>query len=466
MTHDVAIIGGGVSGLATAHDLARLGYDVIVLERQVDIGGKALSRRFGGFLMECGPSTVNAAVPEALAYAEELGIASSAVGLGAGVLKRYLYDAHKLAGISIHPLGFFLSGYLSLTARVSILAEAFRPRHLGDADETVFDFARRRFGEEFARKVMDPLCAGIFMGDSRQLTVADTFRKLPEMERIHGSVLRAILTAGRRSEPGRRLFSWADGVGTLPRRLAVGLGASVRTGVTVLRIDRSGSGFRISTAGGAFAARVVVLAVQPHVAAQLLERLDPDAAAAAGDIAAPPVTVVFLGYRRSQIAHPLDGLGYLATADSGSLISGVQFCSTMFARRAPEGYVAIACYIGGMRNPEAALLPSAAIEPAVHAHLAGILGISGQPVLARSRHWTCGLPQYTAGHGTRREVFESTPARTSGVYLTGNYLGGVSVGQCLSTARRTAEAVARNVCPGAVRGTRLSGRGECHSLHA
>ncbi|MBZ0216407.1 MAG: protoporphyrinogen oxidase [Fimbriimonadaceae bacterium] len=442
MTLDVAIIGGGVSGLATAHDLIHLGYDVLVLERQAGVGRKAMSRRFGGFLMECGPSTVNAAAPAALAYANELGIASSALGLGAGVRKRYLHDAHKLTGVSAHPLGFLLSTYLSLPARISMLVEALRPRHLGDADETVFEFARRRFGEEFARKIMDPLCAGIFMGDARQLTIADTFPKLPEMERAHGSVIRAILAARRGSQPGRRLFSWADGIAALPRRLAEGLGARVRTGVVVTDIRRAAGGFRIVTARhGGFTTRCVVLAVQPHIAAQLLEPLDPDAASAAGDITAPPVAVAFLGYRRSQIAHPLDGLGYLATANSGSFISGAQFCSTMFAGRAPKGHVAIACYIGGMRNPEAALLPSPAIETAVHAELTGLLGISGRPVLARSCHWAYGLPQYTAGHGARRQVFEDMPKRTSGVYLTGNYLGGVSVGQCLSAARRTAEAV-------------------------
>lgn len=442
MTFDAVIIGGGISGLAVAHDLMRQRHDVLVLERQAQAGGKALSHRIGGFLMECGPSTVNAAIPAVADYTAELELEAQVRPLGAEVRRRYLLDENGLSGISTHPLGFLLSPYLPLRARLSIMAEALRPPRPGGADESVFDFTARRFGAEFARKVMDPLCAGIFMGDARRLTVADTFPRLCEMERTQGSVIRAILSARRASQPGRRLFSWAEGIGTLPRCLAARLGGRVRTGAAVRRIERAGDGLRIVVAGqGAITARAVVLAVQPHVAAGLLERLDADGAAAAGEIAAPPVTVVFLGYPRTRVAHPLDGLGYLAASDAGALISGAQFCSTMFSGRAPEDHVAIACYIGGARHPEAAGLPPAEIEQLAHAELSRVLGIAGPPVLIRSRHWPCGLPHFTAGHARRREVLSDTPGRTRGLFVTGNFLAGVSVGHCLDGARRTARQV-------------------------
>jgi oxygen-dependent protoporphyrinogen oxidase len=436
MTRDVVVIGAGISGLSAAYELMRQGRDVVVLERQVTVGGNAISERIDGFLMEHGPSTMNAAVPEALEVSRDLDLTASSMDLGANVRKRYLLDGGKLNGISVHPLGFFTSGYLSLPARLSMLGEIMRPRRVSHADETIYDFSRRRLGDEFARKVMDPLAAGLFMGDSRALSVSAVFPRLVEFERKFGSVTRAVINARRGSQPGRRLFSWPEGIGTLPRRLARILGARVHTGTTVKRIAPLASGFEIETAAeGTIRARSVILAVQPHVAAALLENVEPEAAEAAGTIPAPPVGVVYLGYRRAQVSHPLDGLGFLSTRDENRAISGAQFCSTMFDGRAPEGHVAISCYVGGARNPELARLPERDMVGLVHEELSGMLGIKGPPVLSRVRHWARGLPQYNLGHPDRRRVMESADERMPGLILTGNYLRGVSIANCLASAR-------------------------------
>jgi oxygen-dependent protoporphyrinogen oxidase len=420
MTYDVVVIGAGVSGLSTAYELMRHGHDVAVLERQVAVGGNTISERFDGFLMEHGPSTMHAVMPEAREFARELDLETSCLDLGENVRKRYLLDAGKLSGISVHPLGFFASGYLSLPARLSMLGEIMRPRRKSGSDETLYEFTRRRFGDEFARKVMEPLAAGLFMGDSKALSVGAVFPRLIDFEQKHGSVTRAVIKAKRGSQPGKRLFSWPGGMGTLPQRLAQLL-------------------FEIETvSAGTLRARAVVLAVQPHVAAALLENLEPETCEAAGSIAAPPIGVAYLGYRRAQVSHPLDGLGFLSTKDDDRVISGAQFCSTMFEGRAPDGYVSISCYVGGARNPALAGLPAKEMAGLVHEELSDVLGIKGAPVLSRVRHWARGLPQYNLGHLDRREVIERANDRLPGLMLTGNYLQGVSITNCLVSARQTA----------------------------
>ena len=148
--------------------------------------------------------------------------------------------------------------------------------------------------------------------------------------------------------------------------------------------------------------------------------------------------MVFLGYARGQVSHPLDGLGFLSTKGAGQVISGAQFSSTMFDGRAPAGHVAVSCYVGGARAPELARMGQAELVNAVHGELAGLIGITGEPLVARTRHWPRGLPQYTIGHVARREVIASTHRRVPGLYLTGNYLSGVSVASCLDQARLTA----------------------------
>ena len=454
---DVVIIGAGVSGLATARALTARGLAVTVLERQRGIGGNARSDRQRGFLMELGPTTMNAAQPGLLDRLAPLGLDTARLPLGPDVRKRYLADAGRLHGISVNPSGFLLSSYLSLPARARMMAEMLIPRRqdtagratagrntarAGTGEESVHAFASRRFGRAFADKVLDPMVAGIFMGDSHEISVNGAFPRLARMEARHGSVIRAVLAAKRGSEPGRALFSWADGIGTLPR--ALGRGALVRTGVAATRLLRHGGGFAIETNQGRLSARAVVLATQPHVTAALVEPLDPDAAAAAGAIPAPPVAIAFFGYRRAQVAHPLDGLGFLATRGA-SILSGAQFPSTMFPGRAPEGHVAISAYVGGARNPDLARLPAASLLPLVEAELRGLLGITGRPVISLAHGWPIGLPHYTLGHAGRRAVLEALPRRQNGLYLTGNYLSGVSVAACLEQAQKVAQEVAEDL---------------------
>jgi len=442
---DVVVIGGGISGLATAHSLMQQGLDVQLLERQATPGGNAISERFDGFLMEHGPTTFNASVPGASEHIAALGLLGNASDLGPDVKNRYLRDQGRLTGISARPAGFLLSNYLSPGARLSMLFEAVRPRRKNGAEESIHDFTSRRFGREFADKVIEPMAAGLFMGDSHALSINGAFARLAEMEQEHGSIIRAILKARTGSEPGRHLYSWRDGIGTIPTILAQRLGTRVQTGVTVTGLRKTLQGFEVKTSQAAVMARAVVLAVQPHVAASLLEPLDPDAAIAAGDITAPPVNVVFLGYRRAQVAHPLDGLGFLSTKDPARIISGAQFVSTMYEGRAPDGHVAISAYAGGARNPELARLDEAALVNEVHKELADLLGIKGAPMMHRTRRWALGLPQYELGHPTRVAALNSTPARVPGLFVTGNFMRGISVANCLNSADETARLVAEDV---------------------
>ena len=441
--HEVIVIGGGISGLATAHDLALRGLDVHLLERQVRVGGNAISERFDGFLMEHGPTTVNASVPEAVEQINALGLLDQAHDLGPNAKQRYLRDGGKLTGIAASLMGFFKSNYLSKTARLRILMEGLIPRNKSGNEETIHAFVARRFGREFADKVMEPMAAGIFMGDSKQLSISGAFPKLAEMEQELGSITRGVLRAKRGSEPGRHLYSWDDGIATIPQTLVAELGARVHTGVTVLGLCKTATGFRVETSHGTRMARAVVLAVQPHVAVSLLENIDPDGAAATDQIAAPPINVAFFGYRREQVEHPLDGLGFLSTKDEGRILSGAQFASTMYPGRAPDGYVSISAYAGGVRNPELATMPTAELTEQMHKELAEMLGIKGAPVVTKTRRWALGLPQYTIGHTARQSVFMQTPERVEGLFVTGNYTQGVSVANCLKSAAGTAADVAK-----------------------
>ncbi len=459
MTLDVAVIGGGVSGLAVAYELVSRGHEVVVLERQVRAGGNAVSERIGGFLMEHGPSSVNAASP-ATALSEMLGIDGLRCDLGPQACYRYLTGGGRLHRVSAHPFGFLSSGYLSLRARLRLLTELLVPpgsaeteeaeTEEAETEESVADFCSRRFGAEFTERVIDPLVGGLFAGRAAELSMPAVFPDLLEMERRHGSITRAVLRrrlAGAKM-PGGRLQSWADGMGTLPAALARALGPALRTGVAVRRIRVHPGGFHIEAgaagvAAGVIKARSVVIATQPHVAATLLEGLDDIAADAAATIDAPPLAVVFLGFRRAQVDHPLDGLGYLTPQREERALTGALFCSSMFPGRAPEGHVALAGYIGGARAPEAALAAPEDLIAETRAEFQDLLGARGEPVLARVRQWPRGLPQYRLGHGRVVAALHDSHARRPGLFVTGNYLTGPAVGACVAKGLETAAWVDR-----------------------
>jgi oxygen-dependent protoporphyrinogen oxidase len=238
--------------------------------------------------------------------------------------------------------------------------------------------------------------------------------------------------------PGRRLFSWRHGVASLPRALERNLGDALRTGVAVQGLERRRRGFRLLTSEGELNARAVVIATQPHVVAALIETLDPTAAEAAAGVAAPPLAVVYLGYRRQQVEHALDGLGFLAAADEGRTLNGAHFCSTMFAHRAPAGHVALSAYFGGARKPDLGRLPADDLLALARREFADLVGARGEPVLARLRHWPRGLPQYAAGHAERVQDLTALSHREPGLFLTGNYFRGPSVATCLELAGETA----------------------------
>jgi len=439
---DVAIIGAGISGLTAAYELKRQGHQVMVLERQVRSGGNAISENINGFLMEHGPSTVNVAVSEVQELSKSLGLENATVQLSDDVKHRYLVKDGTLSGISTHPLGFLTSNYLSVAGRLRLLAEAFVATDEGAADETINQYFTRRFGTEFASRIIDPLVGGVYAGRSDELSIKSIFPKLVNMERTYGSVSMAVLIRRLQGHvmPAKRLYSWSDGIGSLPKALTGTLSRNIHTGVTVCKVRPTGAGFEIDTVGaGRISARSIVIATQPHVASALLENVSPIAAEATSEIAAPPLAVVFLGYKRAAVDHRLDGLGYLSASGEGRPLTGAQFSSSMFPGRAPKGHVALTGYLSGTRTPEISRMGEKDLINLAEHEFKDLLGVHGRYDVARVRSWPRGLPQYGVGHQSRVEKIGGISQEMPGLFVTGNYLIGPSVGACVSNARDVAE---------------------------
>jgi oxygen-dependent protoporphyrinogen oxidase len=440
---DVAVVGGGISGLAAGWALACRGLRVRVFERRAAVGGRIASERAGGFLMEHGPNMLVTPAERAERLIRECGIAGARVERGPDVRHRFIVRGGQARALPLDPARFFTSGFFTLRGRLRFLAEAFIPPV--PADETIAQFAARRFGREFLDYVVDPLVGGLQAGNPEGLSVASVFPRLKRLEAGSGSVIRALLgarLAGRAPsefDPRRRqLISFREGMATLPRALAAALGDRVVTGAQVAGLRPVRAGFRLKVNGADVSAAAVVIALPAYAAARLIEPLDAGAAQAAGSIAHPPLAVVFLGYPPDAIRHPLDGLGVLMPRVERRGVLGMLFSSTLFPGRAPPGQAAITAYVGGAREPDLALQPAEALTHGVHQEMRALFRARLKPQLARVRYWRHGLPQPALGHGTRLARLRALEAAFPGLYLTGNYFGGASTAACIDEALGTA----------------------------
>ncbi len=447
---DVAIAGGGVTGLTLAYLLQKAGLRVTVLERRSRPGGVIRSERLSGFLFDAGPNSTMARSPYVLDLIEALGLNEAVRYAGDRAASRYVLRQGRLCKLPDGPTTFLRTDLLSPRARLRVLGEVFVPRGAATAEESVADFVTRRLGPEFLDYVIDPFVAGIFAGDPAQLNLKAAFPRLYALERDYGGLFRGMLRkrfekkSGRAAPmPGARLFSFDAGMQTLTDALARRLGPALQTDTPVERIERRGDGFLIETANGeATAARRVILACPAYVTASLIERLDADAAQSLASLPYAPVAVVFYGFKRADVAHPLDGFGCLVPKKERRAILGTLWNSSLFPGRAPGGHVALTTFVGGLRQPDLARLPDDALHRLVREELDAILGLTGAPVVARIRRLKRAIPQYTEGHPAVIEAVERLERRCPGLHVAGNFRGGVSVADCIANAHSLAHTLA------------------------
>ncbi|HEV7671471.1 MAG TPA: protoporphyrinogen oxidase [Thermoanaerobaculia bacterium] len=459
--HDVLIVGAGISGLTAAFRLRRAGLSVLVIEASERVGGAIETYEEAGFRFELGPNTVLESHPEVSELLRDAGLADGGDGekivASPAAKRRYLWKGDRLEPLPGGPPGLLRTRLFSFGAKLRLLREPWiRLRSASEIaaqpDETVAAFVRRRLGSELLDFAVGPFVSGVYAGDPERLAVRWAVPKIFALEQSHGSLIRGAIAGRKGRGPGGAMFSFRDGLETLPRRLAREIG-DVRTGwvATAVRPQTSAhgriEGFRVETAAGPLSARRVVLAVPADVAARLLDEATGGKAQALGEIPYAPVAVVSLGVARSQVAHPLDGFGFLAPRRESLRLLGCLFPSTIFPNRAPKGHVALSAFLGGRTDPEVvdpAIWNDDRLLALVREELGRALGLSGRPAVAIVRRWPRAIPQYEVGHGRFVALAEEIERDLPGLHFAGNFLQGVSVPDCIQNASQVAVQITRD----------------------
>lgn len=449
---DVLIAGGGISGLATAWWLARSGLRVELWERAGQAGGKIHTGKTGGYTIEQAAALVLNYRPEVTRLMAESGLAIYKVTPRSA--RRYLLHRGRLLPVPARIGEMLTSALWSWRAKLRLLAEPLIPEG-GHDDETVSEFITRRLGREPLEKAMDPYVAGTLASDPDLASAAAVLPRLTALEHRYGSLAVGVLAtriARRRRGCPSESFSFAGGMSTLIEALVRAPGLRLRLGCAVTAFARDGAdGWSVAGASAQgtrhLHARHVVLSVPADAAASLLQPLDAALARLLLGIQYAPVCVIHLGFERSAVRHPLDGVGFLAPREARLPLNGVLWMSTLFPERAPPGKALLTCYLGGARAPQVIDWDDARCVATALAGLERLLGFSTDPEMMQIHRHERALPLYHGAYVARGREISLRLARLPGLHLAANYLGGVSVRDRIVCGCATANRVRHAIDP-------------------
>ncbi|MFC2123338.1 protoporphyrinogen oxidase [Bacteroidota bacterium] len=448
---NIAVVGAGISGLCTAYWLNKNGLDVTVFEKSSHIGGSIVTEKSDGFLIDLGPNSTLETSEILKELVSELGLDEQKVYGNEASNNRYIVKNGDLQSLPMSPPAFLKTKLFSTRAKLRLFREPFIKPTNGE-DLSLADFVRYRLGNEFLDYAINPFVAGVYAGDPENLSTAAGFPKLHALEQKYGSLIKGAIKGARerkkRKEVAKdraRLFSFIDGMQIFPDTLARILKEKIKTSLEVRKISKTDHGFTLdmSSHGKQSSQEFdkVILSAPASSMANMLESIAPFYAKSISEINYPPVAVVFMGFKESDIKRPLDGFGFLIPEVEKRQILGCIWSSTIFPGRAPEGHVAFTSFVGGTRQPENVDLDDKALEQLVLNELNALVGLEGKPVISRIRKWPRAIPQYTVGYKNIQHKFDELESEFPGLYFSGNFRKGISVGDSVLCAHETVEKI-------------------------
>lgn len=461
----ITVIGGGISGLATAYNLQELtsskglSCEINILEADNELGGKIRSKNENGFLCESGPAGFLDNKPETLNLCHRLELDNQLVRASAQAAKRFIYLNGKLQKLPEKPPEVIATKLVSWPAKLRVIRELWTKPAALDRDETIAEFATRHLGKEIAEKLISAMVVGIFAGDAEQLSLKSCFPVMAALEKEgDGSLIRAMIRRqkAKRAQQKReeakqsktegvvgasgKLTTFKSGMAQAISALKAQLKAEILTGKKVTGINKEGDSYclYLQNEQAPLIADIVVLAAPAYEAAAILKELNSNLALVLSRIPYVPVNVVVTGYKKDKFQADLNGFGFLVPKRENRKILGSLWTSSIFPEQAPGDYVALRTMIGGALKPELTELDDEKTLTLVSGELKDIMGVNADPEFVRIFRHEKAIPQYLVGHAELLAAIDKELTKHPGLYLTGNAYRGIGFNDCIANAKEVA----------------------------
>lgn len=452
----VVIVGGGITGLSAALRLQESSPDcqVTLFEAASKVGGVLDTMSRDGYLVERAADMFTVKLPWAKQLCEATGY-DDLIPVNEHHRQAFLICGGKLTPV---PTGFsllkpvkltsmMLSPLLSPAGKVRLLYERFVPPRTDESDESLASFARRRLGREVYDRIVQPLIGGIYTADPHKLSMLATLPQFPEMERQHGSLIRAAMKDSDRSEklasgarydhfftPRQGFRHWIDHLANqLPPE-------TIRTGAAVVAARRHDDLWEVRLKDGeSIECDALLLATPAPRTADVVAHFDDELAALVRRIPYAGSSVVVMGCRRDQLQHPMNGFGLVAPIVEGRKILAISFSSVKFPGRAPDDQLLLRAFVGGAVQPELNDLDDEATKQVVCDEMRSLLGLQGDPQWMEVVRWQEAMPQYHVGHV---ELVDQIKARADAhpcLALAGAAYRGVGIPFCIRSGQTAAD---------------------------
>jgi len=437
------VVGGGVSGISIAYLIKNhTDFNVSVIEKE-RLGGKAVTVRTNGYLIETGPNGFLSNKEEIKKLIEESHFEDQLIQSNNEANRKFIFSSGKLWEIPGNPTKLLFSGFLSTKAKLKILKEPFVKPYLND--ETVEDFVKRRLGEELLNKVIGPMVCGVFAGDPKIMSMESNFPRIKEIERNYGSLIKGLISlminkkAGASATTGgfsSKLLSFKGGVLSFLNHLSKGI-EIIKDSIVDLK--REGNGYVVKGIKSSYASDIVIFAVPSYALKEILKNYNYELSKILNKIPYTPMSVVALGYEDKDLPDVKNSFGYLFSLNEIRDVIGVLFDSSVFDFRAKKDKVLIRLMVGGQLAKDAPFKKNA-IELAIK-ELQRSASIFKPFEFSFIKRHERAIPVYTMEHKSVLDAINEFEHKNRGVFITGNAFYGVGLNDCVKSAYKTLEKI-------------------------
>ncbi|QZE15693.1 protoporphyrinogen oxidase [Halosquirtibacter laminarini] len=445
-SYEIVILGAGISGMSTAAFLQSKGKKPLILEKRDKVGGVLSSKEIDGYTFDFAANSTVEKYESFFKLIQWAGIEKDLLIANRNASKKYLYRDHQIHALD-GPLSYIFTKLLSFRTKLRVLKEPFIAARQSGEDESMADFVKRRFGQEFLDYTLNPLVAGVYAGDPKDLSMQAAYPNMAEMETKHGSVIMGSYHTLKENKkaykkgkyrPSRNIMSFKRGLNQIPRGIAKKISPQLFLKSEVLEIIPIDGKYQIKymKEGKEFSliAEKIISTLPAYVLSSLMKDIDKNLSTELSKIYYPPVGTLNLGFHKEQIGKDLDSFGFLVPEKGNLNFLGALWSSTIFDNRAPKDHASFTLYLGGSRNREILQSDLKKWVSIATKQFSEIMEIEGEPKTKCFKLYEKAIPQYNLGYMNFKKYLDRFHETNNNFIISGNFIGGNSISDCINNA--------------------------------